>query len=352
MLERHLRNGAMTLAALITAGALAACGGSSSSSSAVTSQEPLPEGAVVVYSGRSEDLVAPVIEAFEKKTGVDVAVRYGSTAEMAAQLLEEGAGSPADLYFSQDAGALQAVEDAKLFAPLSESSIAAVDPIYRSEAGRWVGTSGRARVVVYNSDLVKVGELPKGVADLTDPMWKNQVAWAPTNASFQSFVTAMRLSVGEEQTEKWLKDMVANGTKTYEGNGPILDAVDAGTVKLGLTNHYYLYEKIAEAGADAVKAENHYLAAGDPGSLVNVAGVGVLESSDKKAGAQQLVDYLLSAEGQKYFAETTFEYPLVAGTAIAEGLRPLAEVRGPSISLGRLSDVEATQQLLQKVGLI
>jgi iron(III) transport system substrate-binding protein len=121
---------------------------------------------------------------------------------------------------------------------------------------------------------------------------------------------------------------------------------------VGLSNHYYLYEKIAEVGADAVKAENHYFAPGDAGSLVNIAGVGVLASSDKKTEAQQLVDYLLSSEGQTYFADTTFEYPLVDGVATADGLRPLDEVRGPDISLGQLSDVAATQEMLTRAGLI
>jgi iron(III) transport system substrate-binding protein len=344
----RLRTGALALAALLAAGTLAACGGGGGDAG----EEPLPEDALVVYSGRAEDLVAPVIESFEQETGIDVAVRYGTTAEMAAQLLEEGDGSPADLYFSQDAGALQAVEDAALLAPLSQSSLDLVDPVYRSDADQWVGISGRARVLTYNTDLVAQDELPASVLELTGPRWKDQVAWAPTNASFQSFVTALRLTLGEEAAEKWLTDMVANGAKSYESNVEIRDAVDAGTVQVGLSNHYYLYEKIAEVGADGVTAANHYFEPGDVGSLVNVAGVGILASSDKQSDAQKLVDYLLSEAGQTYFAESTFEYPLVAGVAIADALRPLDEVAGPDISLGQLADVAATQELLTKVGLI
>jgi iron(III) transport system substrate-binding protein len=342
----RLRVGALTVVALLASGALAACGGGGSG------EEPLPEDALVIYSGRAEDLVAPVIEAFEEETGIDVAVRYGTTAEMAAQLLEEGDGSPADLYFSQDAGALQAVEDAGLLAPIATSALDQVDPVYRSDAGRWVGTSGRARVLTYNTDLVSQSELPDSVLELTGPEWKDQVAWAPTNASFQSFVTAMRLTLGEEAAEAWLTDMVANGAKSYESNVEIRDAVDAGTIKVGLSNHYYLYEKIAEVGAESVNAANHYFAEGDAGSLVNVAGVGILASSDQQADAQKLVDYFLSEAGQTYFAETTFEYPLVAGVAIADALKPLDEVQGPDISLGQLSDVAATQEMLARVGLI
>ena len=186
----------------------------------------------------------------------------------------------------------------------------------------------------YNTELVPTDALPTSVAELTDPAWKGQVAWAPANASFQSFVTAMRLTEGEEVTEKWLRDMVANGAKTYESNGEIRDAVDAGTIKLGLSNHYYLYEKTAEVGAAAVTVANHYLAAGDAGSLVNVAGVGVLSSSERASDAQKLVDYLLSPSGQAYFAEKTFEYPLSRGSR-----RPRVCARSPRSRVRRSASV-------------
>jgi iron(III) transport system substrate-binding protein len=343
----RLRVGALSVASLALMGVLAACG-----SVAAPAQSESAGPALVVYSGRSEELVAPLIESFEQESGVDVEVRYGSTAEMAAQILEEGEGSPADLYFSQDAGALQSLEDAGLLAALSQESLEKVDPAYRSDTGAWVGTSGRARVLNYNTGLVPTSALPTSVLELTDPAWKDQVAWAPTNASFQSFVTAMRLSQGEEATEAWLKDMVANGTTSYESNSEIRDAVDAGTIKVGLSNHYYLYEKTAEVGADAVSVANHFFAPGDVGSLVNVAGVGILASSERAADIQKLVDYLLSPSGQAYFAEKTFEYPLVDGVPTAEGLRPLDEVVGPAIDLGQLSDLVATQEMLARVGLI
>jgi iron(III) transport system substrate-binding protein len=345
------RSTRMMFLATMSAGVMAlvaACGGGGGDSAS----EEVPEGALVVYSGRSEGLVGPLIAEFEKATGVDVAVRYGSTSEMAAQLLEEGDRSPADVFLSQDAGALQAVQDAGLLTVLPDASLAKVDDIYRSESGNWVGISGRARVLTYNTELVSQSDLPASVFDLTAPAWKDQVGWAPTNASFQSFVTAMRLAAGDEATEQWLKDMIANGAKSYESNTEIRDAVDAGTIKVGLSNHYYLYEKIKELGPDAVKAANHYFAAGDPGSLVNVAGVGALASSKKTADAQAFIDYLLSDAGQKYFADVTFEYPLVAGIPTGADFRPLSEIRGPKINLGQLSEIAATQELLTRVGLI
>lgn len=328
---------------------LAACG---SSDTSATDTETGSQGSLTVYSGRNEALIGELIVAFEQETGIDVEVRYGTTAELAAQLLEEGDASPADVYFSQDAGALQAVSDAGLLAELPQSDLDRVDAIYRAESGTWVGTSGRARVLTYNTDLVAAADLPDSVLDLTDPTWKGKVGWAPTNASFQSFVTALRITQGEAAAEQWLTAMAANGTRSFESNSEIREAVDAGTIALGLTNHYYLYEKIAEVGADGVNSANHYLAAGDPGSLVNVAGVGILASSDAQEQAQRFVSYLLSPAGQQYFVDETAEYPLTADVEPSEALRPLAEVKGPDITLGELSDVAATQELLTRLGLI
>lgn len=340
------------LLAVVVAGTLAACGSGSEPDAGATGTAAADGGTLTVYSGRSEELVGPLLEAFEKETGIEVEVRYGTTAEMAAQLLEEGDGSPADVFFSQDAGALQAVQDAGLLATLPQSTLDAVAPTYRSTDGGWIGISGRARVLAYNTELVPTADLPSSVAELADPAWRGKVGIAPTNASFQSFVTAMRVTEGEAATRAWLEALVANDVQSFEGNGDVRDAVDAGTVSLGLVNHYYVYEKRAEVGADALSVDNHFLAPGDPGSLVNVAGVGILATSDATSDAQAFVDYLLSEAGQTYFSETTFEYPLVAGIAVAEGLPALEDVQGPDITLGDLADVAGTQALLTEVGLL
>jgi len=335
---------AALVAAALAVPLLAACGGGGGSDAA--------DGPLVVYSGRSEELVGPLFAQFTNETGIPVEARYGDSAELAAQLVEEGDRTPAQVFFAQDAGALGAVAGAGLFAQLPAAAATVVPPNYRSTDGTWTGVSGRARVIAYDPRQVSEAEVPDSIFDLTDPTWKGKVGIAPTNASFQAFVTAMRVSQGDEVTQQWLEGLVANDAQTYEKNALILDAVDSGQIALGLINHYYLYEKIAEVGAESVNAANHYFAEGDAGSLVNVAGVGILASSDQQADAQKLVDYFLSEAGQTYFAETTFEYPLVAGVAIADALKPLDEVQGPDISLGQLSDVAATQEMLARVGLI
>lgn len=346
----HRRSMAV-LVCLAAALTITACGSSGEAASADPTAGASAE-ALVIYSGRSEGLISDLLADFTAETGVELAVRYGDTAELAAQILEEGDRSPAEVFFSQDAGALEALQDAGMLAVLPASTLARVDGIHSSADGQWVGTSGRARVLLYNKDLVPAADLPTSVLQLTDPQWKGQVGIAPTNASFQTFITAMRVTLGEEAAETWLNDMVANDVQRFDKNSAIRDAVDAGQVKLGLANHYYWFEKAAEVGAENLKVQNHFLEPGDAGSLVNVAGAAILATGSDDPHAQAFVDYLLSPAAQEYFASTTYEYPLVSGIAAAPGLPSLESLQGPSLSLSQLADLAGTQALLQKAGLL
>ena len=243
--------------------------------------------ALVLYSGRSESLVAPLIEQISDSTGVDIEVRYASTPEMAAQIAEEGEASPADVFFSQDAGALGALDNAGLLQQLDESVTEAVPAEYRAADGTWVATSLRARVLIYDSRTLDEAEVPDTIDAVLAPEWKGRVGYAPTNASFQSFVTALRVDRGDEAAEQWLRDFLANDPQTFENNNALLQAVDAGAVELGLTNHYYWYNSAAEKGAENMRARVKYMAQGDPGALVNVAGVAILASTDRPDDARR-----------------------------------------------------------------
>jgi iron(III) transport system substrate-binding protein len=263
--------------------------------------------------------------------------------------LTEGNATPADVFFSQDAGALGAVSAADLFVELEESVLNRVATRYRSELNTWVGTSGRARVVIFNPTLVATP--PTSIDDLVDPQWSGKIGFAPTNASWQSFVTALRVVRGEDEARTWLEAFAANNPVAYEKNGAVRDAVNAGEVALGLVNHYYLYEKIAAEGAENVVAQNQYLP-GDIGGLVNVAGIGVLKNSDNSASSQCFASYLVSDIAQKYFVEKSFEYALVEGIAPFDGLPTLEELDPPSIDLSDLNSIAETQELLNDVGLL
>ena len=329
-----------TLGTVVVAIALAAllsgCGGSS--------DDPL-----TIYSGREEELVEPLLEQFTDETGIEVEVRYGDSAELAATIAEEGENSPADVFFAQDPGSLGSV-DAQL-AELPMETLERVDAGFRDADGRWVGTSGRSRVIAYNTDELSEADVPDSVFDLTDPVWKGRIGIAPTNASFQAFVTAMRLSEGDDVTRKWLVDLQENDPKEYEKNTPIVEAVAAGEVDLGLVNHYYLY-LVQEEQPDAPIA-NHFLEAGDPGALVSVAGAGILASSDQTDDAERFVEFLLSDEGQRFYVDEAeeAEYPLVAGIDPKPGLPPIQELAGPDVELTAFgAELERTLEMLRETG--
>lgn len=307
---------------------------------------------LIIYSGRSKGLVEPIIKQFEEETGIEVKVNFGGTTQLAAALLTEGEKSPAALFWAQDAGALGAVSKKAMFEKLPETILTQVASGFRDADGFWVATSGRARVLAYSPKRVKMEELPESIFDLTQPMWKDRVGWAPTNGSFQAFVTAMRVQVGEEGTEKWLRGMKANGAKTYAKNTPIIEALAAGEIDLGLPNHYYLL-RFKKAEADFPVAQTFFKTS-DPGNLVNIAGIGLLKSTENKAAALKFVEFLLSAKAQQYFTSDVFEYPVIEGVTQNENLVPLSELieAAPIFNLNDMDDLEGTVKLLQRAEIL
>jgi iron(III) transport system substrate-binding protein len=307
---------------------------------------------LVIYSGRNEGLVGGVLEQLEKAVGGEVDVRYGSSAEMAAQLLEEGERTQADVFFSQDAGALGAVAGEGRLAELPADVLELVPAEYRPDDGRWVATSARARVVAYDPRQVAEAELPAGLDDVVDPKWKGRIGFAPTNASWQTFVTSVRVIKGEDYARQWLDRFAANEPQRFENNVAILKAINDGQLTAGLINHYYWYAEVAERGADAVPARLHYVGGGDPLGLVNVAGAGVVAGTDQQAAAEKAVRFLVSEQAQRYFADETAEYPVnPAVTSSKHDLPPLSDLHGPDIDLSRLSSLQDTLTMLQEAGL-
>ncbi|MDG2990993.1 iron ABC transporter substrate-binding protein [Candidatus Synechococcus calcipolaris G9] len=304
-------------------------------------------GELTIYSGRNENLIGPLLEEFEAETGTKVNVRYGDTAELAAAILEEGANTPADLFFGQDAGALGALQKENRARTLPEPILEKVDVRFRSPEGQWIGISGRARVLDYNTERVQPSELPNSIWELTEEKWRGRVGWAPTNGSFQSFVTALRLTEGDEKTLEWLKAMRANDVQVYNNNTGIVEALGRGEVDIGLVNNYYL---------GRFKAENpnfpvaHHYTQEDAGSMVNVAGVAMINESDQQEAALGLIEYLLSPQSQAYFAEETNEYPLVKGSPSPKDQIPLDQIKAPQIDLSNLDDLEGTLVLLKQSG--
>ncbi len=334
-------------------GLLAGCQGAPAGDS--EANPSAASGSLVIYSGRSESLVGPIIEEFRQTTGIDVSVRYGSTGEMAALLLEEGEASPADVFYAQDPGGLGAVQAASLLTTLPEETLNLVNPRFISDEDQWVGISGRARVAVYNTQAISdpTTQLPADIFDFTQPEWKGRLGWAPTNGSFQAMVTAMRTLWGEEKTAEWLEGIQANEPIVYEGNTQAVAGVAAGEVDVAFVNHYYLYRFLAEQGEEFT-ARNYFLPGGGPGSLVMVSGAGILANAPNQENALRFINFLLSPAAQQYFALQTHEYPVVEGIITNPLLTPLDEITAmaPTIDVSDYADLAGTVELLTQVGVL
>jgi iron(III) transport system substrate-binding protein len=304
---------------------------------------------LTIYSGRSEEFIAPFFALWEAQSGIKLNIRYGDSAELAAQILEEGSNSPADLFLAQDAGSLGSVAEAGLFIQLNDSVASAIPAQFIAANRNWVGVTGRARVFAYAPDRVKI--LPTSVADLTKSEYKNQVGIAPTNASFQAFVTALIESKGADYAKSWLKGLQANGVKIYAKNSAIVEAIDKGEISIGLVNHYYIWE-VSEGLGRAINVKNGFFATGDLGNLINVSGAGVLASSKKYSAAIDLINFLTSVPTQAKFVSDTHEYSLLPGATAPTGVPTLDQIGAPAVDLGALKNIKATQDLLIEVGLL
>lgn len=305
---------------------------------------------LTLYSGRGEALVGPAIAQFEKEAGVKVNVRYGGTSELATLLTEEGAQSPADVFWAQDGGALGAI--APLFADLPAEVNEGVSAEFRNVNNKWAPTSGRSRTLVYSTERVAAADLPASIDDLTDARYKGRVAWAPTNGSFQAFVTAFRVAHGDAAAKAWLEGMIANDAKAYRNNGAQIEAIANGEVDFGLVNNYYLGRYVAR-DADYPVRQTHF-AAGDIGNLLNVAGAGIVAASDNRETARKFIDFLLSPAAQQYITTEGNEYPVIPGLIANPTLEPFEKLReiSPKIDIDAISDLEGTLALLREVGLL
>jgi iron(III) transport system substrate-binding protein len=279
-------------------------------------------------------------------------VRYGETAEMAALLLEEGANTPADVFLSQDAGALGALGQAGLFTTLPPTVATAVPAGFTSTDGSWVGLTGRARVIAYDAERLDADDVPDSVDAFTSAEWAGRFGIAPGNASFQAFVTAYRVLRGEEAADRWVAGIAANRPQIFDNNVAILSAVNDGVLEAGLLNHYYWFRLAAETGVDDMRAQLKFPAAGDPGSIVNVTGAGLLAESDRDEDALSLIEFLLSPEAQQYFVDEVHEYPLVDGVPAPDRLPALDSLVNPDLDLADLATLSETQELLAEHGLL
>jgi iron(III) transport system substrate-binding protein len=319
---------------------------------APTEPAAMPKGEVVVYTTRAEALFKPVIEAFNAAyPDIKVTVLNGSNSELAARILEERANPKADVLINSDILTMENLAAEGVFAPNNSPAVMAVPADYRADDGSWVALTLRARVIMYNTDLVSPEELPKKMVDLADPKWKDVIGSAnSTNGAMMAQLVIMRNQLGEPATEAFIQGLLENNAQFFGGHTDVRKAVGAGELKLGLVNHYYYHLSKAEGAPVGVIYPDQE--DGGLGLMVNSTNAGIIKGGPNPEMARIFVDFMLSPAGQKIYAERNYEYPIVPGVPLAEGVAPLDSFRLNPFPLKTLRDeLEPTRALIQKVGM-
>ncbi len=304
---------------------------------------------LIVYSGRKEPLVQPVLDLFQKQTGIRVVLKTGDGSALANQLSEEQNNPQADVFIATDAGVLGRLGNSGVLQPYTSSAVQKIPARYRGTG--WVGVTGRARVIMYNKNLVKENELPTSLFDLTDPKWKGKIAAAGTaNESMLGQVSEMRTALGDEKTRDFIKGLVANQTTFLKGHTDVRKAVGRGEFPLGLVNHYYYHLQLAENSPVGVIYPDQ--GAGGIGTMINVSGAGIVKGARHQAAAQQFIDFLTTAPAQQIFAKTNYEFPLLPGVAAQSDVRSLGEFKVTQVPLSVLArEVDASLKLANTAGM-
>ncbi len=309
------------------------------------------DGELIVYVGRSQVLVGPLLDQFAEDTGTDIRVLYGDGTELALGILSEGENTPADLYLTQDVGALGALKAEDRLQALPQEILDRVDPAFRSPDGLWVGLSGRARVIGYNTDAIDPATLPDSILDYTDKSWEGRLGIVPRSDGFPEFVTALRLTRGDDFARQWLTDLKRNSPVVYPNNTSMILALNNGEIDVAFLNHYYLYRFLEERG-EGFKVRNYYFENGDIGGIFLVSGAAILDTAKHREAAEAFIAYLLTDESQAYFANETHEYPLVEGVAADVGLPDLSQSKHPDIDLSDLTDLVTSLDLMRDAGIL
>lgn len=309
------------------------------------------DGEIVVYIGRNQDHLRPVVEAFQSETGIRVQARYASTGELATTILQEGASSPADLFFTQDPAYMGAIAEAQMLQPLPEDILWSVPDVVSGADGDWVGVTARRRVLAYDPARTPESSLPSSVMELTEEQWRGRVGVAPTHSSFVAFVAAMVAQQGEEATLGWLTDLAENNPEIFAGNEEQLRAIAAGDLDVGLVNHYYVHRLTVEDPSTPVV--NHSFAPGDPGDVLMPTGIGMLRTSTDQEEALEFIRFLLAEASQQHFLDNVGEYALVPGIGTPPGERPLdAQLIDAMNVHGMAGNLDIATDLIASSGLI
>jgi iron(III) transport system substrate-binding protein len=308
---------------------------------------------LIVYSAQHPQVDAMLAAAFTKETGIKVQLHEGEGPEVAAQIIQEGADSPADVFFTENSPELNLLDEKGLLAPVDKATLAQVPAQYSAEDGDWLGVLARENVLVYNPHDVAETALPAHLADFAKPEWKGRIGIAPSDADFFPLVSAMIKQDGKAATLAWLQGLKTNA-KIYDDEEALVAAVARGDVATGLVNNYYWDRLDTELGSDKDASKVYHFKNGDLGALVNISGAAVLKSSKHQAEAQKFLAFLVSEEAQKMLAasDVDYEYPLRPGVAPNAKLTPFEDLQPPAVDASTMGDDQEAGLLLQQAGLI
>ncbi|UPY96357.1 iron ABC transporter substrate-binding protein [Pectobacterium sp. 21LCBS03] len=306
---------------------------------------------IVIYNAQHENLVKSWVDGFTKETGIKVTLRNGSDTELGNQLVQEGKSSPADVFLTENSPSMVLVDNANLFAPLDNTTLAQVPSDYRPSHGRWIGIAARSTVFVYNPTKFTDAQLPKSLADLAKPEWKGRWAASPSGADFQAIVSAYLELKGEQATQAWLKGMKENFT-AYKGNSTVMKAVNAGQIDSGVIYHYYRFVDQAKTGENSNNTKLYYFKHKDPGAFVSISGGGVLASSKHAKNAQAFIKWITGKSGQEVLrTNDAFEYAVGVNAASNDKLVPLKDLDAPKVDAAKLNSKKVVD-LMTQAGLL
>jgi iron(III) transport system substrate-binding protein len=306
---------------------------------------------LVIYNAQHEELMTEIVPLFEEETGLDVELRNGKDLELANQLVAEGSDSPADVFLTENSPAMSIVDNADLFAPVSDDALAPIPDEYVPSSGSWTGILARSTVAMYNTGAVAEADMPDSILDFAEPEWAGRVGFSPTGADFQAIVSAVLETEGEEATRAWLAGLAENGT-VLDNNLVVMQAVNEGEVDAGIAYHYYWYRDQQENGDNSDDVALHFFGDQDPGAFVSISGAGVLASSEHPGNAQRFVEFLTSLEGQQAMADSyALEYPLNPEATLDPEVKAFDTLEPPQVDPAQLNGPLVTE-LMTEAGLL
>jgi iron(III) transport system substrate-binding protein len=311
---------------------------------------PVDAGELVVYSGRKEELIRPAIQAAEKALRVKITLLTAGAGELARRIELERANPRGDVFLGTTAGFAELMREKGLLDTFASPLLREVPAEFRSPDNTWVPITARVRVLLYNTNLVKLGDAPRSSFDLTGPAWKGRLAVASmgerTTVGWLAAILALK---GEETTRRYVEGLRANGLKVLQNNTEVRKAVASGEYSVGITNHYYYLLQLQDNPQSPVGIIYPDQGPGDMGTPIFAITAAILRGARNAETARAFLEYLLGSEGNRHLVDGEFEIPLLPGLRSPggdRGVKPLGQIKRPPLSQAQIAELEPKAERL------